>query len=434
MARPLQETKLDTRAARAKLKVSGKPYWREIDPGLHLGYRKGSTKGVWCVRWSIGAGDHKSETFATADDFRDADGDKTLSYVQAMPRAREVYQQAIAPKPEKSPAPPPKVYTVADALADYIIWADEHTKSGEDDRVSADVVPELGAIPVMDLTPRRIIEWRDALAKRGKRLRTRPGDVQKFAPPPKTADAIRQRKSSTNRVLTILKAALNHAARRPDETGVTSDAGWKLVEPFENVDSSRLQYLTVEECIRLINACPPDFRRLIRGALLTGARYAELTLAEVRDYDPAAGTLLIPEERSKGGKRRYIHLTDEGIETFGSWCTGKDRGDRIFLREDGGHWGKNHQVRPIAEACAVARISPAITFHILRHTWASLSIMNGMELIVVAENLGHADTRMVEKHYGHLASSFKARRVRESAPRFGSIEGDEKVVPLKRGA
>jgi hypothetical protein len=27
-------------------------------------------------------------------------------------------------------------------------------------------------------------------------------------------------------------------------------------------------------------------------------------------------------------------------------------------------------------------------------------------LMVVARNLGHADTRMVEKHYGHLATSY----------------------------
>jgi hypothetical protein len=34
--------------------------------------------------------------------------------------------------------------------------------------------------------------------------------------------------------------------------------------------------------------------------------------------------------------------------------------------------------------------------------------MNGVPLMVVAKNLGHADTRMVEKHYGHLAPSYVA--------------------------
>jgi integrase len=45
--------------------------------------------------------------------------------------------------------------------------------------------------------------------------------------------------------------------------------------------------------------------------------------------------------------------------------------------------------------------------------------MNGAPLKVVAKNLGHSDTRMVEKHYGHLAPSFIAEAIRAGARRFG---------------
>jgi hypothetical protein len=44
-ARTVREKRLDSPAARAKLKASGKPYWRAIDTGLHLGYRKGLNGG-----------------------------------------------------------------------------------------------------------------------------------------------------------------------------------------------------------------------------------------------------------------------------------------------------------------------------------------------------------------------------------------------------
>jgi hypothetical protein len=40
-------------------------------------------------------------------------------------------------------------------------------------------------------------------------------------------------------------------------------------------------------------------------------------------------------------------------------------------------------------------------------------------LMVVAKNLEHADTKMVEQHYGHLAPSFIADAIRAGAPRFG---------------
>jgi len=55
--------------------------------------------------------------------------------------------------------------------------------------------------------------------------------------------------------------------------------------------------------------------------------------------------------------------------------------------------------------------------------------MNGMPLMVVARNLGHADTRMVEKHYGHLTADFVANAIRKSAPRFG-FKLSHKIVPL----
>jgi hypothetical protein len=50
-------------------------------------------------------------------------------------------------------------------------------------------------------------------------------------------------------------------------------------------------------------------------------------------------------------------------------------------------------------------------------------------LMVVAKNLGHSDTRMVEKHYGHLAPSYIADAIRAGAPRFG-FKPDPKLATL----
>jgi Phage integrase family/Transposase, Mutator family len=83
-------------------------------------------------------------------------------------------------------------------------------------------------------------------------------------------------------------------------------------------------------------------------------------------------------------------------------------------------WGKSNQTRPMAEACARAKIEPPANFHALRHTYASHAVMAGAPLLVVAKNLGHADTRMVEKHYGHLSQSYIADAIRAAAPRFGT--------------
>jgi hypothetical protein len=51
-------------------------------------------------------------------------------------------------------------------------------------------------------------------------------------------------------------------------------------------------------------------------------------------------------------------------------------------------------------------------------------------LMVVAKNLGHVDTKMVEAHYGHLAPSYIADAIRAGGPRFGSGEEISNVVAL----
>ena len=56
--------------------------------------------------------------------------------------------------------------------------------------------------------------------------------------------------------------------------------------------------------------------------------------------------------------------------------------------------------------------------------------MAGAPLHVIGKNLGHADTRMVEKHYGHLAPSYIADEIRKAEPRFG-FEPDRKVTVLR---
>jgi hypothetical protein len=56
--------------------------------------------------------------------------------------------------------------------------------------------------------------------------------------------------------------------------------------------------------------------------------------------------------------------------------------------------------------------------------------MNGVPLLVVAKNLGHSDTHMVEKHYGHLSPSYIDEAIRAGAPRFDAPEA-ARVVPLQ---
>ena len=112
-------------------------------------------------------------------------------------------------------------------------------------------------------------------------------------------------------------------------------------------------------------------------------------------------------------------MNDEGAALFTRLTAGRPGVELMLRRANGDRWGKSNQDRLIAGASARAGIEPPANFHCLRHTWASLAVMSGAPLLVVAKNMGHADTRMVEKHYGHLAPSYVADAIRAAAPRFG---------------
>jgi integrase len=116
---------------------------------------------------------------------------------------------------------------------------------------------------------------------------------------------------------------------------------------------------------------------------------------------------------------------------FRELTAGRSGEDLILYRAAGGAWGQSHQSAFMNSAVERAKIAPPISFHGLRHTWASLAVMAGMPLMVVARNLGHVDTKMVEKHYGHLAPSYVAETIRKYAPSFG-FQPDKKLVEFGR--
>src|SRR4051794_25201511 len=84
------DRELDSREARSKLQARGKPYFRTIERGLHVGYRKLKGKpGTWWARHYVGSGAYQIECLGPADDFSDADGTAILDFWQAQSKARE---------------------------------------------------------------------------------------------------------------------------------------------------------------------------------------------------------------------------------------------------------------------------------------------------------------------------------------------------------
>ena len=424
MARLSRDSRLETREARQRLVIAHEPYWKLLSPGIFIGYRKGPKGGVWIARVSgksVGKGSgYLKKAIGAADDSADPNGHDILTFREAFDATLTFAEDC------KQHDKPTSKYTVADAVADYL--KEHYAKEGRSkDRTEhlykAHILPTLGKTLVTDLSAKTIGAWLIKLAEGPKRLRG--GHLVPFDK--KDAEAVRQRKASANRILTALKAPLNHAFR----TGrVPSDDAWRRVAPFKRADAPKVRYLLADETGRLLNACDEDFRPVVLAALLTGCRYGELITLKVSDFDPDNGTVYIAAP--KGGKPRHVPLTDEGRRWFEQWTAGKSGDALILARPDGESWGRSHQTRRMVEACKAARINPPISFHDLRHTYGSALASAGVPLQMIADALGHADTRMTSRHYAHLQPSAVADAIRAHLPSFGGP--DSNVTPIRRKA
>jgi integrase len=420
MPRLVRDAKLETRTARAKLPVRTKPVYRSIDAGLHLGYRKNQSGGKWILRRYAGNEQYKVSVIATADDHQDANGRDILSFSQAQEKCRKLAGG------EDEPSGPLTVRQVAE---EYLDWATTHGKSPVDtrNRFKNDILPFLGDTEVNKLTRADLERWLQDLAARPRHGRGKVNGPVRDLPPSGPADEHqRRRRSTANRTLTALRACLNRAYR--DGRGITSDLAWRQVRPFREVDAVRLRYLDADEIRRLINATSGNFRQLAVGAISTGARFGELTRVTVADFNAASGTLFV--QRSKSGKSRHVALTQEARTFFEEITAGRDGTDFIFTRPSGLPWARGDQLQLMRAACEAARLKE-INFHALRHSYASLLVMAGVPMMVVARNLGHSDTKMTEVHYAHLAQNHIAESIRRLAPEIG-FGADSNVTRLRR--
>ncbi|AQR72886.1 site-specific integrase [Sphingomonas sp. LM7] len=418
MGRAVRDAKIDKREARLRLAVSKEPYWRLITEGAHLGYFRGGRVGKWVARYrkpGSGSGYVKT-TLAEADDIRDADGADILSFAQADQAARAWFEAQVSGR--TVPAEP---FSVSDALDEYM--ENYRGKALSDMRSRTNrIKPTLGHYQVMDLTAKILSDWHMQRSRCQPHIRTKNLTRKPILAKAMDPESVRRRRSSANRELTVLKAALNRAVLYRERLPVSA---WSRVKAFAKVDVAKRRYLSDEEARLLVNACEEEFRPMVKAALLTGARYGELCHARVRDYDPQSKTLWIAE--TKSGNPRAAYLDPEGVALMEKSTLGRGQNDHLFVRTDGEPWKPSQQLRRMAEAHSAAKIAKT-GFHDLRRTFGARMALRGVPMAVIAEALGHADERITRKHYAHLAPSYVAETVRAAIAGLGIVEASNVAV------
>lgn len=423
MPRRARDERLETRAARLALTPRREPYWRNIQEGRAVGYRRIAGKaGTWIARYYDANGERvrRYHSLGSADDFLDADGVDTLTFGQAQECARAWFKDV-----QRSGGRMAEPLTVAQAMAAYL--ADYRARGGRDlpgleRTIAVHILPRLGGQRVADLTSAAIRAWHHALASAPARVRTRAGSAQAVRAAD-TTRAQRARRSTANRVLTVLRAALSLAFR---EGLVPDDAAWRRVQPFRGADAPRVRFLTDAEAVRLANAAAPDFRPMIVAGLLTGCRWGELVELRAGNFIPEAGVLLV--SAGKTGRGRRVVLSPEGVAFFRERAAGKRSDDPLLPRQDGCPWGKSAQARPMRDACAKAGIEPAVSFHLLRHVHAARLAREGVPMSLIAAQIGNSEA-ICAKHYAHLSPSFVAEGIRAAFSPLGLLP-DAKVIAI----
>lgn len=218
--------------------------------------------------------------------------------------------------------------------------------------------------------------------------------------------------------LALVKAMLRDAQQRGHRIDVTV---LTLAPP--SYDEREPVYLTLEhlEAVASWSTEP----RLILFAGLSGLRQGECFALRDTDVHLDEGDILVSRgayegepTRTKSRKRRRVYLCDEAVQVLREQLLARRPGaSLVFPAPSGGIWrSENFMERVFRKAAIRAGLGErdqdghysGVTFHDLRHTFASLMIAAGANPLQIAETLGHTDRNgqpdatLVWRRYGHL--------------------------------
>jgi integrase len=210
----------------------------------------------------------------------------------------------------------------------------------------------------------------------------------------------------------VLRSALDQARR------------WKLLVenpalemPLPRAVRREFQVLSREEAQRLASECRKDPQiSVFLVALSTGLRPSEYLALRVSDFDSARSTLTITRtlERANGkwtfaetkrpGSRRTVTLPEEVAELISALIASEPLkpDDLIFHARGRGPIHERNLVQRWFKPFLKQAGLPNIRLYDLRHTFATLSLREGVPSRVVSQQLGHASVAFTLEVYGHL--------------------------------
>ena len=420
---------LSTLASRANLVPGPRAYWHLVQQNRHLGIRVNpNTNSVWVARCRTVGQQYREMTLGVARVPGQLGG---MTFEQALVKANQFYEENISSgnavaahtlhyNGQLTICPVGDVYTVGHALHAYIEWkriagaaSTFHTTLS---LVNYHLVPRISGIPLEEFNGKHFhqlcVDVLETPPKRGARRLGPRVPISNL-----NDEELRKRKKTLNTLISILRVAFSLAWERGD---LNIDRPTRCLRLLPNYDRPRSDALTRSECTKLLEACDPATRNLVAAALYTGCRVGELAALKVRDVARECFGIYIA--RSKNHRTRHVFLPREGMAFFLNLCQGKNRNDLVLLSPNGLPWNRTYR-HALTKALGIAKLDKYVTFHTLRHTYASQLVEDGTPLSIVARQLGHSSTSTVDKVYGHLSPTWSEATIgRHFAPLLDKIE------------
>ena len=329
--------------------------------------------------------------------------------IDAIERAKKAHREGLAPKPDR--------ITIGQFLDS---WLEQSVQTSARPRtyqsykliVERHLKPALGHHQLDRLTPQHVQALINSKAKENLS--------------PRTVQYIRA----------VLRQALNKALR----WGQVSRNVAALVDPPRS-KRHEIQALDPQQARVLLEALeghPLD--ALFKVALAMGLRLGEALGLRWADVDLRAGTLNVRVQLQKLDKkfqltepksdrsRRTIVLPAPALDALKDHKLRQELQDKALAGDDWEDWGlvftsrngaplDDSNVRRSLRAILEKAQLPAMRFHDLRHTCASLLLAQGIHPRVVMEILGHSQISLTMNTYSHVVPELQ----REAAQKMGLL-------------
>jgi len=160
--------------------------------------------------------------------------------------------------------------------------------------------------------------------------------------------------------------------------------------------------LNQEEVISLFNSVTNiKHKCILMLAYSSGLRLGEIIRLRIKDIDYERRQIRV--EQSKGKKDRYTKLSMKFVDELNKYFKEFSPKEFIFEGATRGEYSASSVQSIIKTAVRKAGIKKRTTMHTLRHTFATHSLENGVDLRYIQSMMGHEDSRTTEI-YTHITT------------------------------